>query len=280
MNSPKVGWCHDSEIRNPKSEIRRKPEIRGPKSYVLPDSAGSSDFGLRISFEFRISNFGFPKRFRMNPDSPKTPQEEMEMRLLALLLGELPEEEAAAWRAAIATNPELAKLHGRLKQTVNLVREAAAIPTEPKSAQAAPLQLSEERRKKLLTRFLIPSLKERDRKPHRRFPLTLVEVLVVVAILGILAAMMLPALSKAKSKAQSVAVRSNLQQLELAKRLWADDNKKSAGDAPTFDDLKPYLGGRCELPSVGGETYVAARVVEPTAADLVAQQVGHLLGRL
>jgi len=32
----------------------------------------------------------------MNPDSPKTPQEEMEMRLLALLLGELPKEEAAA----------------------------------------------------------------------------------------------------------------------------------------------------------------------------------------
>ena len=95
MNSPKVEWCHD-EIRSPKSEIRRKPEIRGPKSYVSPDCAGSSDFGLRITFGFRISDFGFPRRFRMNPDLPKTLQEEMEMRLLALLLGELPKEEAAA----------------------------------------------------------------------------------------------------------------------------------------------------------------------------------------
>src|SRR6266550_3220800 len=149
MNSPKVGWCHDG-IRSPKSEIRRKPENRGPRSYASPDCAGFSDFGLRVSFGFRISDFGFPRRFRMNPDSPKTPQEEMEMRLLALLLGALPAEAAAAWRAAIATNPELAKLHDRLKQTVHLVREAAAIPTEPKSAQASPLQLSEERRKKLL----------------------------------------------------------------------------------------------------------------------------------
>src|SRR6266446_669211 len=165
MNSPKAEWCHD-EIRSPKSEIQRKPEIRGPKSYASPDCVGFSDFGLRISFGFRISDFGFPRRFRMNPDSPKTPQEEMETRLLALLLGELPEEEAAAWRAAIATNPELAKLHDRLKQTVNLVREAAAIPPETKSPQASPLQLSEERRKKLLTHFMIPPLKERDRKPR------------------------------------------------------------------------------------------------------------------
>ena len=50
----------------------------------------------------------------MNPDSPRPPREELEARLTALLLGELPDEEAAALRELIAKDAQLAELHERL----------------------------------------------------------------------------------------------------------------------------------------------------------------------
>ena len=73
-----------------------------------------------------------------------------------------------------------------------------------------------------------------------RHAFTLVELLVVIAVIAILAALLLPAVARAKEHARRTACRSNLGQINLAFHAYADDHRDAL---PILPDPNPYPNG-------------------------------------
>ena len=198
----------------------------------------------------------------MNPDSPTDP---IESSLTALLLGELPHEQAAALHQKLAQDPELAKLYERLKLTINLVRETITSPAAQTAGQPAPLKLSDQRRQKLLQHFKTVAPKE-FAPPRWRPVRWLIPVGIAAALVVILGGLLLPALSRSKSHGSSLAFST-----------WSLSRQaESAAPAPVVEKPFRYFldlnrnvefnrNGRAQGPAAPGEGRLSGLPVTPPA---------------
>jgi prepilin-type N-terminal cleavage/methylation domain-containing protein len=122
-----------------------------------------------------------------------------------------------------------------------------------------------------------PKTKSRTTRLSRIYAFTLIELLVVIAIIAILAAMLLPALAKAKGKAQAIACMSNTKQLMLGWLLFVGDHedslpKKIFPNAAGWGSLEntntaKYLSPDPTLPNDSLSDYVRALGVYKCPAD-------------
>ena len=107
---------------------------------------------------------------------------------------------------------------------------------------------------------------------------TLVEIMIVVAIIGLLAAIAVPNFVRARQSSQTNACINNLRTLDGAKQQWALEQGKQSTDTPANAEIQPYVGRGdsgnlsrlyCPLvgPGLGMAGYTVNSVGTPPACD-------------
>ena len=105
---------------------------------------------------------------------------------------------------------------------------------------------------------------------------TLVEIMIVVAIIGLLAAIAIPSFVKARATSQQNACINNLRQIDSAKEQWALAEKKTNNDLIDTVGADEYIKGDTTPSCPAGGVYTYGVVGTNPVCDLAGTD-GHLL---